>query len=159
MKAVVLLLASLLLTSGCTDSPETASSDAAATSSLARPGSHPTSVRVQLQDDPIVRNAMLLGAPVAGSFRCEMTVLGRDRVGHRIYVWLSCGDCRDATLASGSSLPARVTVTATGRGPLVTGVEFPRDSAVDADVRALFPPPIAARIEARDVGDADGSCA
>lgn len=96
------------------------------------------SVRVQLQDDPTVVRQMLLVPEATGEFGCEMDVLRWDPDGRRFYARLACADD-----VGGSSIPAVVDLARSGDGAwLVTGVQFPRQWALQEDYRRMFPPEV-----------------
>ena len=125
----------LALLAGCAASP------------TGGPASHdkaPT-LREQLQASDVVRTEMLGGLPVRGAFRCGLDALGHR--GARTYVWLQCEDHGGKSAGTGSALPAVVTTT----DGVVTGLRFPREAQLDADLDAMFPPRIVRRIKARDV--------
>lgn len=111
-------------------------------------------LRSQLAALPAVVMEMIGRSEPVGTVWCGINVLGGTADDSRLYVWLACGDFTtgpDAELLSGSSESAVLTVTGRGADIHVTGVEFPRQQHLDADITRMFPPTIADQVRVGDL--------
>lgn len=107
-------------------------------------------LRRALASDPAVRAEVLGGLAPKGPVLCGIHVLGSSAKGNTLYLWLSCSDYAvadgAATAGTGSHEPAVVQVRGSGADIAVEKVTFPRQQSLDADIKRLFPPSIAAHI-------------
>ncbi len=116
-------------------------------------------LRQELQSDTRVIDEVLLGGVLTGAFLCGVDLLGsttEDRSKLDVhYVWLVCGDFttgEHAEVTTAGAIPAVVTTRRIDMGELeIVDVQYPRQSALQADIEQMFPAEIAQRILMRDV--------
>jgi hypothetical protein len=114
------------------------------------PLSRDDALRLALAADPAVRVEVLGGLEPQGPVVCGIHVMGSSADGGTFYVWLSCSDYvvvdDVAVEQTGSHEPAVVQVRGQGADLVVEKVAFPRQQSLDADIKRMFPPSIAAHI-------------